>query len=51
MSETRLYEYDKVEWFDLARTLNPGLTETEYDEMWARFVEAKQEHERTKGLQ
>ena len=51
MSEARLNEYDKNEWFDIARKLRPGLTEREYEEMWRLFIEAKEEHERKKGLQ
>jgi hypothetical protein len=36
-----LHEYNKLEWFDVARALKPGLTETEYDRMWTAFVSAK----------
>jgi hypothetical protein len=50
MSEARLDEYDKREWFDVARKLKPGLTEAEYDGMWERFIAMKAEHERLKGL-
>jgi hypothetical protein len=51
LSETRLDEYDKTEWFDVCRLLRPGLTEAEYTKLWDEFQERKAEHERTKGLQ
>lgn len=47
---TLLNEYDKAEWFDVARKLSPGLTEDEYDQMWQRFVQAKADHEKQLGL-
>jgi hypothetical protein len=46
----KLNEHDKTEWFDIAKTLRPGLTESEYDAMWARFQQAKCDHERSKKL-
>lgn len=41
---SRLDEFDKVEWFDVAKKLKPGLTRSEYDQMWERFIEMKREH-------
>lgn len=49
--EAKLNEFDKAEWFDVARKLKPDLTPEEYDLMWDDFQRAKAEHERTKGLQ
>jgi hypothetical protein len=51
VTEPRLNEYDRTEWFDTARKLKPDLSEEEYAAMWDRFQAAKAEHERTKGLQ
>jgi hypothetical protein len=48
---TRLDEYDKTEWFDVARALKPGLTEDQYEAMWAAFEKTKAEHERKAALQ
>lgn len=50
MSTTRLHEYTKDEWFDIARKLKPGLSEAEYDVMWNDFQIAKAEHIRKRGL-
>lgn len=47
---TRLDEYTKDEWFDLARQLKPGLTRQEYDAMWDEFQAAKAEHVRLRSL-
>lgn len=47
---TRLDEFDKDEWLRVARALKPGLTQADYDEMWARFQREKAEHERLRGL-
>lgn len=35
--EVCLNEFDKEEWFDVARALKPGLPREEYEEMWKRF--------------
>lgn len=37
----RLDEHDKDEWFDIVRVLKPGLTNAEYDVMWAEFQALK----------
>jgi hypothetical protein len=37
----RLDEYDKVEWFDVCRRLQPGLTWDEYEDIWRDYVEAQ----------
>lgn len=47
---TRLDEYDKAEWFDVARKLKPGLSEAEYEAMWADFQRFKADHQRQRGL-
>lgn len=46
----RLDEFDKVEWFDVARKFRPELTWEEFEAMWRDFVEMKQEHERQQKL-
>lgn len=40
MSDIRLDEYDREEWYDVARRLKP-LTREEFDEMWAEFCAMK----------
>ena len=49
--QTRMDEFDKIEWFDVVRKLKPGLTQEEYDQMWDDYLKAKSEHTRQKGLQ
>jgi len=49
--DVRLDELDKIEMWDLARVLRPGITEEEFNQMWSDFQQKKREHERTKGLQ
>lgn len=46
----RLDEYSKEEWFDVARSLKPGLSDEEYDRMWLDFCAMKAEHERKRAL-
>jgi hypothetical protein len=46
MSDTVLNEFDKNEWYDVCRALMPGLTEEEYDALWADFQAAKAAHKR-----
>jgi hypothetical protein len=41
MSGTRLDEYDKEEWWDVARRLNADITREEYEQQWAEFVALK----------
>lgn len=51
MTEARLDEFDKVEWFDVARRLKPGLTDDEYEEMWNEFLRVKNAHQQRLGQQ
>jgi hypothetical protein len=37
----RLDEFDKDEWWDVARMARPELTREQYDEMWDDFLEMK----------
>lgn len=39
--EARLYEFDKEEWWDVARKVRPTLTREEYVRQWAEFIENK----------
>lgn len=39
---TRLNEYDRIEWFDVARRLRPDLGEAEFERMWADFCRMKE---------
>ena len=41
-SETRLDEFDKAEWFDVTKRVRPSLSQSEFDELWAKFQRAKQ---------
>ena len=41
----RLDEFDRTEWFDVARALKPGLTEQEYGAMWDEFIALKRQKE------
>lgn len=43
---TRLDEYDKVEWYDVMRKVKPELTWDEYCVVWNDFVQFKTEHQR-----
>ncbi len=47
----RLNEFDKSEWWDVARRLRPELIEAEYDAMWEDFQRMKREHQRQEQLQ
>ncbi len=38
---TRLNEYDKTEWQDIAKKMVPGLLNEQYDEMWLNFLQAR----------
>jgi hypothetical protein len=42
---TRLDEYDHVEWWDICRRLRPDVTEEEFAEMWAEYLEIKRQRE------
>ncbi|MGE7139151.1 hypothetical protein ACQKIE_16110 [Luteibacter sp. NPDC031894] len=47
---TRLDEYTKDEWFDIARQFKPDLAKDEYDRMWDDFQAMKAEHLKRKTL-
>lgn len=49
--DARLDEFDKVEWYDVARRCKPGLTWEEYEAMWEEFCAAKADYDRRKILQ
>lgn len=38
---TRLDQFDKIEWRDVARLLRPDITDAEFDQMWAEFQRMK----------
>ena len=38
MSDTRLDEYDQLEWWDVARRLHPAMTWEEFERDWDEFV-------------
>jgi len=38
----KLNELTKEEWRDIVREAKPGLSDEEYEQMWARFQAAKQ---------
>lgn len=40
-NDVRLNEYDADEWFDLMRSLKPGLTREQFDVLWKEFCELK----------
>lgn len=42
----RLDEYDKDEWFDVAKAMKPGLSPEHYEQMWERWMVARAQHER-----
>ncbi len=48
---TRLDEFDKVEWRDVCRRINPALTDEEFERMWIDFQKAKADRQRRMGLQ
>ena len=47
----RLDCYDKEEWWDVARRVNPNITREEYDRQWDEFVQMKLERQRQERLQ
>lgn len=53
--KTGLNEYDKEEWWDVARRVtagrNPPYTREQYEKDWEEFLRLKLEHERRKVLQ
>ena len=38
---TRLDELDRLEWWDVARRVNPGITWAEFLHQWAEFQRLK----------
>lgn len=38
---TRLDEFDKTEWREVARILRPDWTDERFDDAWERFCEMK----------
>lgn len=51
MTETRLDEFTKDEWFDVVRELKPGITREEYTVMWDEFQETKEAHLAKRSVQ
>lgn len=49
-SDVRLDEFDKIEWWDVARRLKPELTWDEYEAMWAENQARKAERQRLQSL-
>lgn len=39
--DAKLHEFDKEEWWDVARKVRPDLTREEYERQWAEFVAKK----------
>lgn len=39
--QTRLDEFTKLEWWDVARRIRPDMTAEEYDRIWDEFVALK----------
>lgn len=37
MTQPRLDEFDKAEWFDVMKRVRPDLSAAEFDELWAEF--------------
>ena len=42
-SDTRLNEYDQLEWWDVARRLHPAMTWEEFQRDWDEFQRMKNE--------
>lgn len=49
MSEPRLDQFDQDEWFDLCRSLRPGITREQFEEVWERFEVEKLQHLRERS--
>lgn len=49
-ADAKLYEFDKIEWFDVCKKLKPGLTFEEYEQTWNAFQEDKECHTRQTSL-
>lgn len=39
--DTKLTEFDKDEWRDIARRVAPEMTDEEFETMWTKFHEIK----------
>ncbi len=44
MSESRLDQFDKDEWFDVCRELKPQMTREEFEIKWETFQQLKLAH-------
>ena len=44
MTDVRLNEYDKEEFWDICRIVNPSITREWYDKFWDEFQDAKEKH-------
>ena len=42
VSDTRLDEYDQIEWWDVARRLHPAMTWEEFERDWDEFVTSRE---------
>lgn len=51
MSDARLDELDKEEWWDVCRRMRPDMTREQYDADWKEFIAMKAEHQRQRSLQ
>lgn len=45
-----LNEYDKLEWWDICKSIKPELTWEEYEEMYKRFCELKERNLKDKEV-
>lgn len=50
MSEARINEFDREEWWDVARRVRPDLAREDYDRMWDEFQQEKAERQRRQAL-
>jgi hypothetical protein len=51
VTETRLDEFDREEWWDVARKLRPDWTREQFDAEWDDFQRSKAERQRSMELQ
>jgi hypothetical protein len=49
-STVRLNEFDKNEWWDVCRKMQPDLSRAQFDAMWADFCRSKAARERQGSL-
>lgn len=45
-----LNEFDKLEWWDVCRSVRPDITEAEFDRMWSEFQKLKAKREAVHDL-